>query len=279
MGQEAIHWTGPGHCWKGSGWSIFLKEETALLNGPNEVLFFQPWGTPRSAGTFEPVRTVPDLIRPPCQALSCGSPRVADLDGIWFECLSCGMTFMDEKFRLSMAPTKADGLKIVRIHRDHYREEARQLREIRLLDFIQKKAYRAAERAEQVARQEKKRKARPKTIIYVHPKPPAPPPAPPPRPPVYMSMVRFCEENRKKQLATEQARAAQAYLEWLERNPKVEISVNADPDLCPHGPAAPGIRILSDVRVNCTTCGHAFWVIVPMGVAKKQNSCLCCKKR
>jgi hypothetical protein len=39
---EVVSWT--GYCYKGTGYSTFHKDETALLNPPNEVLFFQTFG-------------------------------------------------------------------------------------------------------------------------------------------------------------------------------------------------------------------------------------------
>lgn len=289
----AVDWTGPQKCYRAGGYSIFHKDETALLNGPEEVLFFQPWGTP-SSREWEPVHSGElGALRPPCPVLACGSSGSVDLDGLWFECLSCGKTFKDLNFRMMTAGTAAEGKAIQKRHQDVYEKE-------RLERHLDELEIKIALKTHQKQKAEEKREAE---AIAKKAAPPPPPPSRP-RPPVYASILKFCEATKVKlQLDAEERNAAAyeawlsehpnekskaeqlqaesdlraqaAYEEWLRRHSIVRPRFESWTPLCP-GAVTPSVKLISDVEMVCSICGHAFWAVFHLGIVRPGAKCPCC---
>ena len=297
MGQEAIGWTGPGKSWKGAGWSVFYKEPTALLNAPQDVLFFQSWGASDDGTSWQAARAPKESVfRPNCKDPSCESSRsssVADLDGFWFECMTCGKLFLDQDFRLTMASSKAE-TKEIEGRYEAYKKKQDQIKALeRLINFQQLRRRRLEERsalARAVPRVLKKGAAREKVIFNLPTRPSGTavecerivwnlptPPKPPPKPPIYASLLRFCERFAEGQRLEADRRSSEAYWEWARKNlPKADAEILSD--LCPKRRETPRVKIVSDIHVKCDLCDHTFWTYGHLGVAPKRNVCPCCSK-
>jgi hypothetical protein len=83
------------------------------------------------------------------------------------------------------------------------------------------------------------------------------------------------EEADEGRTAEAEERSSAAYQEWLERNPQPQAVVDVS-GLCPKRPDTPRVKILSDVRVQCSGCIHFLWVEAPLGVVRKKYLCPCC---
>ena len=76
--------------------------------------------------------------------------------------------------------------------------------------------------------------------------------------------------------AENDARASSAYQEWAQRHPQAAAAVQLVHGRCRRDPGPPSIKIISDVEVACSSCGHLFWGKFPFGAAPKKSFCPCC---